>query len=75
MIGASLSKPHTAMHMCVYVWLLAWLQLYTVNFKWAYLNIRKDWTSLDSLEPAVGERLLPEGSIGVKETRSEDDSS
>ena len=62
-IGASLSEPHTSVGV-----LAEFVCPYTVNFKWAYLNI--SWRP--GICPArcrIGEGLLPESSVGMKEAR------
>ena len=65
------------MHVHVRVCLLACLRPYAINFKLAHLKISQRLNVLGYFhaQPAVGEGLLPERSIGVKETRSDDNSS
>ena len=79
LIGASLSEPHTsvtALRTRVYVGRTIYLSMdrpHTVNFKWAYLNISwKPFVHVHAICPAhcrVGEGLLPERSVSVKEAR------
>ena len=65
------------MHVRVRVCLLACLRPYAINFKLAHLKISQRLNVLGYFraQPAVSEGLLPERSIGVKETRSDDNSS
>ena len=57
------------MHVRVRVCLLACLRPYAINFKLAHLKVSQRLNVLGYFcaQPAVGEGLLPERSIGVKE--------
>ena len=74
LIEESLCESHTSMTaLCTWVCMFACLRPYTINF---LISTFKYVTNTErSHQPAVSKGLLPERSVGMKETRSEDNSS
>ena len=69
-VGVSLSEPHTsgtALHTCVYMLVCLLAAIYHKSFIRARLNILQRL----NLRSIVGEGILPEHSVGVKENWSE----